>query len=115
MRRGTIGIAVAYSGFMGLRNYIGKPDLFGRPLHVTQSNLAGGFASAAVVVMGEGAESTPIAIISDVQDIEFSAEYPDANEISECVISPKEDLFAPFLQAVEWLPSGGTKNDSNLR
>ncbi|MEK7153731.1 MAG: coenzyme F420-0:L-glutamate ligase [Patescibacteria group bacterium] len=37
LRRGTTGIALAYSGFQALHDYVGSPDLFGRPFGVSQS------------------------------------------------------------------------------
>lgn len=107
LRRGTTGIALGYAGFQGIRNYIDTPDLFGRPFHVTNANISGGLAAAAVVTMGEGAEGTPIAIISDIPNITFDANLPDENEINETRISPKDDLFAPFLGSVEWIKGGG--------
>tara|TARA_B100001250_G_C19711988_1_gene749655 strand:+ start:163 stop:933 length:771 start_codon:yes stop_codon:yes gene_type:complete len=109
LRRGTTGIALGYSGFRGLKNYIGQSDLFGRPFHVTYANLAEGLAAAAVVTMGEGGESMPIATISDTPpSIRFSAESPDATEKTEWKIKIEDDLFSPFLTALNWLPA----NDS---
>lgn len=113
LRRGTTGIALGYSGFKGLRNYIGTPDLFNRPFSVTYANIAGGLAAAAVVTMGEGAESMPIAVISDVSFVSFDSTSPTQQEIAECTITPKDDLFAPFLNSVDWI-SGGDSNNQNL-
>lgn len=102
LRRGTTGISLAHSGFKALRNYIGKPDLFGRPFGVTQANIAGGLAAAAVLAMGEGAEQTPLCVISDLESIDFDQADPSAEELAENMISVEEDLFAPFLTAVNW-------------
>jgi putative folate metabolism gamma-glutamate ligase len=102
MRRGTTGIALAHSGFQSLHNYIGQPDLFGRPFKVSQSNVSGGLASAAVVCMGEGVEQTPLCRISDAGFVSFQDRDPSAEELAENTISIEEDLFAPFLQAVAW-------------
>lgn len=55
-RWGTLGIAIAHSGFRPIKNYIGTPDIFGRPLIMSKSNIAGGLAAAAVLCMGEAAE-----------------------------------------------------------
>ncbi|HSH56031.1 MAG TPA: coenzyme F420-0:L-glutamate ligase [Candidatus Limnocylindrales bacterium] len=112
LRRGTTGISLAHSGFMALRNYIGKPDLFDRPFGVTQANVAGGLAAAAVLAMGEGAEQTPLCIISDVPAVVFTQDNPADKELSEITISLDEDLFAPFLTAVNWQQGKrGTNND----
>ncbi|MDB5183959.1 MAG: putative folate metabolism gamma-glutamate ligase [Candidatus Saccharibacteria bacterium] len=102
LRRGTIGISLAHSGFNALNDYIGKPDIFGRPFSVSTSNIANGLASASVVAMGEGAEQTPLAIISNVPFVNFTNSAPSTDEINELNISLEEDLFAPFFNAVEW-------------
>lgn len=102
LRRGTTGISLAHSGFAALKNYIGTPDLFGRPFGVTQANLAGGIAAAAVLAMGEGAEQTPLCVISDLNSITFQESDPSELELKELNVTLEEDLFAPFLTAVEW-------------
>ena len=102
LRRGTTGISLAHSGFAGLKDYIGSPDLFGRPLQVTQANIAGGLAAAAVLAMGEGAEQTPICLISEASFVKFQGRDPTVKELSEINIPLEEDLFAPFLTAVKW-------------
>lgn len=106
MRRGTMGICLAHSGFAALNDYVGKPDLFGRPMRVTQSDVSGGIAAAAVVCMGEGAESTPFAVVSDLGFVDFQERNPTRAEVDLLCISPEEDLFAPFLQAVAWKKGG---------
>jgi len=102
LRRGTTGIALAHSGFSALKNYVGTPDLFGRPFGVTQANIAGGIAAAAVLAMGEGAEQTPLCVITDLNGITFQDSDPSKREIDELYVPLQEDLFAPFLTAVEW-------------
>jgi putative folate metabolism gamma-glutamate ligase len=102
LRLGTIGICIAHSGFKSINNYIGKPDLFGRPFGVSQSNVAGGLAAAAVVMMGEGTEQTPIAVIEDVPFVDFQPRNPTEEEIANLTISKEDDLFAPFLDKADW-------------
>lgn len=106
LRRGVSGIAMAFSGFKPLRDYVGVPDLFDRPFKVSQSDIVGGIAAAAVLMMGEGSESTPLAILRDVTVAEFVGRDPSAEELAELHISIEDDLFAPFLEQVEWLPGG---------
>lgn len=91
LRAGVSGVALGYAGFAGLRNYIGKKDLFGRRLKVTKTNVADGLAAAAVMVMGEGRESTPLALIEDSK-IQFKANT-DPRELR---ILPKDDLYRPL-------------------
>jgi F420-0:gamma-glutamyl ligase len=103
LRLGTSGVALAYSGFSALNNYVGKPDLFGRPYQVSQSNIAGGLASTAVLIMGEGTEQTPFALIEDVDVVSFQNHNPSLKELEGINIPRDDDLFAPFLDSVQWL------------
>lgn len=102
LRRGTTGICLAHSGFLALNNYIGKSDLFNHQMRFTFSSISGGLAAAAVVCMGEGAEQTPLAIISDVSFVTFQQRNPNDAELADLHIPVSEDLFAPFLESVAW-------------
>lgn len=104
LRRGVSGIAIGYSGFKPLRNYVGQPDLFGRPFKVSQSDIVGGLAATAVLMMGEGTEATPIALMQDISFVTFVDEDPSDKELASLQISIDEDLFAPFLKKTVWLP-----------
>jgi len=97
LRTGTIGIGLAYYGFNPLRDYRGKKDIFGRKLKFSQTNIVDSLSDAAVYVMGEGSEQTPIAIIEDAGDIEFSEK-----EFDSLKISIDEDIYSPFLKSVKW-------------
>lgn len=109
MRRGTSGISLAFSGFLPLKNYVGRPDLFDRAFKVSQADIAGGLAAAAVLAMGEGAESTPLALLSGLDAVEFVDRAPAAEELASVRITLEEDLFAPFLEQATWLAGGGGK------
>lgn len=102
MRRGSIGVVLAYSGFQALNDYRGKPDLFGRLLNVSVANVANSLSSAAVLAMGEGDEQTPLAIASDLPFINFQDRNPSRQELEEVFVELKDDLFAPFLEKVDW-------------
>lgn len=102
LRRGTNGIMLGYSGFRALNDYVGRPDLFGRPFAVSQADVAGGLAAAAVLQMGEGAEQTPIAILTELPFVHFQDRDPTAEELASVIIPLDEDLFAPFLTSVQW-------------
>ena len=104
---GTEGVAIRYSGFAGSNNYIGTPDLFGRKLEVSISNVVDGLASAAVVVMGEGTEQTPFAVISDVPFVDFQDHDPTDKELKQFYLEHMEDdLFEPFLRQMGWQEGG---------
>lgn len=103
-RKGVIGICIGYFGFKPLKDYIGKEDLFGREFKMETSNLPDSLATAAVLEMGEGAEQTPLAIITDVPYLEFTSTFFDFS------ISPKEDIFSPLFSSVNWQKGGSGKN-----
>lgn len=106
LRWGTVVIPIAHSGFLAKKDYRGQPDLFGRPFKVSTSSIAGGLAAAGVV-MGEGTEQTPIAVITDVPFVKFQDRNPTKKELAEFYIPLlKDDLFAPFLNSVKWQKGG---------
>lgn len=110
LRRGVVGVAVAYFGFKPLKDYRGKEDLFGRKFDMETSDLPDSLATAAVLEMGEGAESQPFAIISDVSYIEFiQKKYVPKNPDFAFEMPEKEDLFYPFLSSVPWKKGRGGK------
>src|SRR5260221_346417 len=39
LRYGTIGVGLSWCGFEATQDYRGKPDIFGKPLEMTQKNL----------------------------------------------------------------------------
>jgi coenzyme F420-0:L-glutamate ligase/coenzyme F420-1:gamma-L-glutamate ligase len=63
-RLGSVGIAIGSAGLEVLDDRRGHADLFGRELKVTLSNRADAIAAAAVLMMGETTERTPVAIVS---------------------------------------------------
>jgi len=108
LRRGTAGIALAHSGFRALNNYIGQPDLFGRPMRVTQASLLDGLAAAAVLVMGEGRERTPLAVLTDLPMIRFQRRNPTLPELDQLAIEPDRDIYASLLHAAPWQRGGNS-------
>jgi F420-0:gamma-glutamyl ligase len=93
LRRGVTGISLAHWGFQGLKNLVGRPDLFGRQIQMTSVNLADGLASAATLLMGEANESRPLAIIQ-CKDIVFADEI----DSSELKVPFENDIYYPFFK-----------------
>jgi coenzyme F420-0:L-glutamate ligase/coenzyme F420-1:gamma-L-glutamate ligase len=86
-RRGVVSVALASSGLPALLDRRGHLDLHGRALQVTEVALADALAAAAGVVMGEGNEGTPVALITGG---DWSAAEVDA----QTLVRPlSEDLF----------------------
>lgn len=102
LRWGTSGIGLSWCGFDALKNYIGTPDIFGRNLRVTKANILDGLAAAAVTVMGEGNEQTPLAVIRDVPFVQFQKKPPTDKEIGDLRISLQDDIYEPILTSVSW-------------
>ncbi len=71
MRIGTVGIALACSGFEPIIDLKGTKDLFGNVLKFTSQNLADSLASLGVLIMGESNKSTPVILIRDA-DLKLS-------------------------------------------
>lgn len=103
LRRGVTGIGLGWCGFFPLHNYIGKPDLFNKPLRVSMSNLLDGIASAAVLVMGEGNEQTPLCVMEGVPKVVFQDRPPTAEELALITIEPEQDIYEPILRYCQWV------------
>ena len=95
LRAGVIGVAIGYAGFRGIRNYIGKPDIFGKKLRVSKTDIADSLATSAVLCMGEGNEQQPLALIKNAP-----VEFIEKVKKSELYIDPKDDLYLPFLKSI---------------
>ena len=105
LRAGVIAGAVAYSGFKGVRDLRGKPDLFGRPLQVTLVNVADSLATAAAYCMGEGNECCPLALLEDT-----GVEFVDETNPNEIKYPVEDDLYTPLFHAAGYRRKG-EKND----
>jgi F420-0:gamma-glutamyl ligase len=110
LRLGVTGIGLAYWGFLPLKDYRGKKDIFGRELKLSQTNVVDSLACAAVFEMGEGNEQTPIAVIDGAKGIVFTD-----NDVSDDPLSidRSEDIYAPLLNSPHWQKGG--KSDTNLQ
>jgi dihydrofolate synthase / folylpolyglutamate synthase len=102
LRWGVTSYALAYSGFKPLKDYIGKNDLFGRKFEFEKLSIVDSLAASASVVMGEGDECTPLAIISDLPFVQFQDRSPSKEELEELCITIDKDLYGPFLKNVKW-------------
>ncbi len=96
LRAGVVGIALGYSGFKGVRDYRGMPDIFGRILKLSRTDLADGLATAAVLEMGEGAEQQPLALVTKA-----TVEFTDRVDRKELQIDIKEDIYQPIFEKIK--------------
>ena len=58
-RLGVVGVALGAAGLPVIRDMVGKADLFGREMRVTEIAVADELAAAASLVMGQGPEGQP--------------------------------------------------------
>ena len=63
LRLGCVGVALACDGLEPVEDARGQKDLYGKPLEITRKAVADNLVSAAQIVMGEGGEGVPAAII----------------------------------------------------
>jgi len=86
-RLGTTGVAIGVAGPAALINRSGEKDMFGRTLEATEIGFADGIAAAAVLAMGEAAESTPVTLVRGLT-------WTDTAQEARHVLRPSDkDMF----------------------
>ena len=86
-RLGTAATALGAAGVTALADLRGRPDMFGRPLAVSEVGLADQIACAAALAMGEADERRPVALVRGLAAVSEGARAAD-------LIRPREtDLF----------------------
>jgi len=88
-RRGQVEFAIGIAGINPFKDYRGQKDLFDYVLKVKNAAIADEIACAAELVMGQGDEGIPVAIIKNVQRAELNGTF-SAEDLN---ISREEDLF----------------------
>ncbi len=88
-RRGQVEECIGVAGMSPLVDYRGQKDLFGYRLRFKNVALADELASAAELVMGQGRERAPAAIIRGLERVKFQ----NRASSKRLAISPSEDLF----------------------
>ena len=96
LRAGIVGVALGYSGFRGVRDYRGTPDIFGRKLKLSRTDIADSLATAAVLLMGEGAEQQPLAVITKAP-----VQFTNKTDRNELFIDPREDIYQPLFEEIK--------------
>jgi coenzyme F420-0:L-glutamate ligase/coenzyme F420-1:gamma-L-glutamate ligase len=86
-RNGVVGVALGVAGLPSLLDIIGAPDLFGRPMQVTEIAVADEIAAGASLLMGQAAEGLPVVV---VRGLAFDA----AARSASALVRPRErDMF----------------------
>jgi len=85
-RKGQVNIAIGVAGIDPIKSYIGKRDMYGNILKVTEIAIADEITSAAELVMGKSSR-VPVSIVRG-----FNFTFYDSS-ISKVTRSKKDDLF----------------------
>lgn len=88
-RRGQVNFAIGLAGIQPFIDYRGEKDLFGYIMQVKFTAVVDELASAAELVMGQGDEGIPVAIIKGFKNV-VSDEYYSSKDL---LIGEEEDLF----------------------
>lgn len=103
LRWGATGFALAHSGFIALKSYIGTADVFGRIMQSETANIYDALAASAVLNMGEGNEQKPLAIITDASFVDFQKRNPTKKELDFLRLTIETDFYSPILTSVKWI------------
>ena len=102
-RQGAIGFALASYGFKATHVYEDEKDIFGHKFHFTAADVADSVAASAVLVMGEGNEQTPVALISKLDGVDFfKRTLPLATVRKYAWVHPDLDVYTPLLNSKLW-------------
>ena len=93
LRAGAVGVSLGHAGFRGIKDYRGTPDIFGRKMKITVTNIADSLAAAAVLAMGEGGESQPLCVINGAPVL-----FCEKVNRKEVKIDMKNDMYMPILR-----------------
>ncbi len=96
LRLGVTGFAIGLAGVEPLEDLRGQPDIFGKELGITQVNKIDALASMAVLLMGEGNETTPLVILRGYPGITFKA----SASMQQFKTRLETDLYRPLLEII---------------
>lgn len=85
-RKGQVNVAIGTAGIDPIMSYVGKTDMYGKILKVTEIAIADELASAAELVMGKSSR-IPVVIVRGVRYISRDS------SISKITRSKEDDLF----------------------
>jgi len=90
-RNGSLGLAIGVAGFTALEDYVGKTDIYGRELLVTQVAAADELAAGASLVMGQTTEKTPVVLVRGYKPRDPTDK--SLRGVQPLIRSKEEDLF----------------------
>lgn len=87
-RRGQIGTAIGCWGLAALQDLRGRPDLFARPLQVSEAAIADQLASLAALLQGQANEGLPVVLVRG-----GFAERAAGGRAADLIRPVEQDLF----------------------
>ncbi|MEM2102405.1 MAG: coenzyme F420-0:L-glutamate ligase [Candidatus Bathyarchaeia archaeon] len=94
-RRGQAEFAIGVAGVKVFRDYRGERDLFGYVLQVKNVAVVDELACAAELVMGQGNEAVPVAIVKGLKRVELCEEAESS--VKDLRLAAGEDFFEKTL------------------
>jgi coenzyme F420-0:L-glutamate ligase/coenzyme F420-1:gamma-L-glutamate ligase len=94
-RRGQVEFAIGVAGVKVFKDYRGEKDLFGYVLQVKNVAVVDELACAAELLMGQGNEAIPVAIVKGLKRVELCEE--DESSMGELRLAEHEDFFEDTL------------------
>lgn len=88
-RKGQVEFAIGIAGINSFRDYRGEKDLYNYVLKVKNIAVIDEIAAAAELVIGQGSEGIPVAVIKNLDRTELTEDC----SINDLFISKQEDLF----------------------
>ena len=96
LRKGVTAVTLGYAGFEGVKSYVGKKDIYGKPMKFSSQNIADMLATSAHLEMGEGSERKPFALIKEAP-VKFTNKRITQNSLTIC---EEYCIYHPLYSAV---------------
>jgi dihydrofolate synthase / folylpolyglutamate synthase len=88
-RYGAMSISIGCWGFEPIQSHIGRPDLFGRTMQYSKTNIPDSIAAAATLISGECDEVQPIQIARGIPNLVWT----DNDPRTSFIIPRSEDIY----------------------
>lgn len=88
-RYGAMSISIGYWGFEPVESHVGRPDLFGRLMKYSSTNIVDSIAAGCALVSGECDEAQPIVIVRDIPTLAFT----EVDVRNKLLIPHEEDIY----------------------
>lgn len=88
-RYGAMSVSIGCWGFEPVESHIGRPDLFGRTMQYSKTNLPDAIAAATTLVSGECDEAQPIQIARGIPNLVFT----DRDPRPSFFVSYEDDIY----------------------